>query len=220
MEPLKATLVIDYQNIHLTGAQLFHPEKPLHEHVIHPLHFANRLIYKRNTLQKAGMAPAILNKVLAFRGLPSADHDELGYRSNLAQKSAWEKDDRVEVTHRPLKYQYERTVDGRRATDSNGQPIIKRKTEKGIDVLCALAVVREARNPENNLVILASHDTDLQPCLDEALSLHMSKIETVSWFEPRNYSCKEIRPTSPNRIWNTRLDFNDFEACRDQDTYP
>jgi hypothetical protein len=37
---------------------------------------------------------------------------------------------------------------------------------KGVDVLVALALVREAADPNVGLVILASHDTDLAPALD------------------------------------------------------
>ena len=35
------------------------------------------------------------------------------------------------------------------------------KREKGVDVLCALAAVREAQDPDTDLVILASSDSDL-----------------------------------------------------------
>jgi hypothetical protein len=49
-----------------------------------------------------------------------------------------------EVTLRPLKYRYERTEDGRKATDTTGRPIIVERLEKGVDVLCALALILEA----------------------------------------------------------------------------
>ena len=40
MSDLRAVLVIDYQNVHLTGAGLFEPHQPPHEHLVHPLHYA------------------------------------------------------------------------------------------------------------------------------------------------------------------------------------
>jgi uncharacterized protein (UPF0548 family) len=55
--------------------------------------------------------------------------------------------------------------------------------EEGVDVLCALALIREASDPNIDLVILASQDTDLEAALDEALSLGTAKAETASWYD-------------------------------------
>lgn len=44
MLSLRAAVVIDYQNVHLVGAQLFHPFARPHEHLVHPLGYAQRLI--------------------------------------------------------------------------------------------------------------------------------------------------------------------------------
>ncbi|MGF1661652.1 MAG: hypothetical protein ACFCVG_04150 [Kineosporiaceae bacterium] len=94
------------------------------------------------------------------------------------------------------------------------------KREKGIDVLCALAVVREAQRQETDLVMLASTDSDLEPALDEALNLACAKIETCSWYEPdQRHRCKELRPALPRRIWNTRLHEADFHRCADPTDY-
>ncbi|NMH98748.1 NYN domain-containing protein [Pseudonocardia sp. K10HN5] len=57
--------------------------------------------------------------------------------------------------------------------------------EKGVDVRCALTFVREARQPDIDLVILASHDSDLDPALDEAAALGMAKVETFCWVDPQ-----------------------------------
>jgi len=98
---------------------------------------------------------------------------------------------------------------------------IGKPREKGIDVLVALAVIREARDPDIDLVILCSQDTDLEPSLDEALTLASAKIETSSWFDPKSpQSSHEIRPAGGVRIWNTRLGAMDFAACRDSKAYP
>jgi len=94
------------------------------------------------------------------------------------------RDPRVTVHHRPLKYTYERDSDGRPLRDGNGRKIATGKSEMGIDVLCALAVVREARRPDLDLVILASQDSDLEPALDEALNLRSAKIETLRLVRP------------------------------------
>lgn len=89
--------------------------------------------------------------------------------------------------------------------------------EKGIDVLCALAVVREARRTDVDLVILASHDTDLVPALDEAIEMKAAQIETFSWFAPP-LGRGQLRPTV-RPIWNTRLGITEFVNCRDTADY-
>jgi hypothetical protein len=81
----------------------------------------------------------------------------------------------------------------------------------------ALAVMREARSPDVNLVILASTDTDLAPVLDEAYALREAKIETVSWWSPERRNQQLRADRSP--IWNTRLNAADFVAARDLTVY-
>ena len=107
---LRTSIVIDYQNLHLTGHGLFDSTRimPKHETLVDPLMFARQLLDARNGLQRPGHPPAALSRLLIFRGLPSDDHDPDGYARNQAQKSAWERDPRVRVTLRPLKYRYQR----------------------------------------------------------------------------------------------------------------
>ncbi|ASR34272.1 hypothetical protein BAY61_03875 [Prauserella marina] len=219
--PLRASVIIDYQNLHLTGHGLFDSTRfgPAHEALVDPLHFANQLIQTRNQRQRDGMDHAELRKVLVYRGLPSAKHDQKAYARNQAQKAHWERDPRVAVHLRPLKYDYERDENGKKVVGSNGDYIVKSRSEKGVDVLCALALFREALNPAVDVVILASQDTDLEPALDEALALGTAKVETCSWWNPaRRYKSPEIRP-STKRIWNTRLGQSEFSRCWDTTDY-
>jgi len=46
---LQTVIVIDYQNVHLTGHELFSKSQGLakHEDLVHPLHFANQLLLSR-----------------------------------------------------------------------------------------------------------------------------------------------------------------------------
>lgn len=121
---------------------------------------------------------------------------------NQTQKAQWERDRRVKVTLRPLRYDYLRDADGRVATDGAGRKTVTGKQEKGVDVLCALALVREAPTADTDLVILASQDTDLEPALDEALTLGSAKVETVTWSDPRRHA-RQLRPSGGRRLWNT-----------------
>lgn len=104
----------------------------------------------------------------------------------------------VTVNYRPLSY---RQRGGRWTAE-----------EKGIDVLCALAVVNAAQRVDIDLVVLASHDTDLEPVLDFTRSI--AKIETLGWL-----NAKRLRTSGPGRLWDTRLGMGDFDACVDTKTY-
>ncbi len=117
---MRTTIVIDYQNVHLTGHGLFDSTRPLpkHETLADPLLFANILLRVRNQSQRPNMQVAELRRVLVYRGQPSSEHDSKDYARSQAQKAQWERDSRVEVTLRPLKYEYVRDADGRPDTDA------------------------------------------------------------------------------------------------------
>lgn len=223
MPDLRASVVVDYQNVHLTAHELFPASKnlPRHESLIDPVHFGNQLIIARNRAQRPRMDHAVMSAVLVYRGQPSAEHDPKPYARNQAQKAHWERDPRVAVHYRPLKYRYERDRDGQLIYGPDGGKIVASKAEKGIDVLCALALVREARRPDVDLVILASHDSDLEPALDEALASHSAKVETFCWFDsgqPRRV--RQLRPGQGRTVWNTRLGETEFVNCWDRTDYP
>lgn len=213
---LEATIIIDYQNVHLIGLNLFKPLLEKNGHYLDPYLFATRLIDKRNSNQKEKELAAFASKILVFRGLPSPTYDSRSYSRNLNQATAWQSSNRVTVIHRPLKYIFQKDSNGKFELNRRDERIIKSKREKGIDVLCALALVREART--SGLVILASQDSDLVPALDEALSLNAARIETFSWYSKGNRRSLELRPDS-QRIWNTRLNENDFLECIDNRKY-
>ena len=211
MPDLRAVIVIDYQNVHLTGHGLFDATKygPPHECLIDPLLFAGQLLSTRNRLQRPGMPSAVLRRVLVYRGQPSPEHDPKPYARNQAQKAQWERDRRVAVTLRPLKYRYVRDDTGRPLIEGDGKKTVLGKDEKGVDVLCALAIVREALKPDVDLVILASQDTDLEPALDEAVELGQAKIETFCWFDSNQpHRSRQLRPGPGRSLWNTRMGEN------------
>lgn len=217
---LNASVVIDYQNLHLTGHGLFSEHQGKHEVLVHPGRYARKLIQVRNSAQRPGHPHAKLNRVLVYRGLPSANFDPDPYAWNQAQKSEWEKDSAVRVTHRPLKYRFHYTQDGSRATDEHGKYLIKEREEKGVDVLCALALVRESLLSDTDVVILASQDSDLSHALDEVLDYGQSRVETASWHKKGEFrKSKAITPTGKRRVWNTQMDEAAFLAVRDPRFY-
>lgn len=90
--------------------------------------------------------------------------------------------------------------------------------EKGIDVLCALALCRPARTGDYDVVVLASRDTDLAPALDEAASHKRAKIEPVKWYSP-NQSFTRGRIKTTVNLWMTSTEEADFGYSLDPNDY-
>ncbi len=220
---LQASIIVDYQNVHLTGHNAFDSTKPLrrHETLVDPLLFARQLLAARNASQQQGQPLAVLKRVFVYRGIPAPDHDPNGYARNLAQQSQWERDERVLVTLRPLKYEYQRDATGRHARDLDDKKfVIGPPREKGIDVLCALSAVREAQEPDVDLIILASSDSDLSPVIDEVRRLGTAKIETFTWWNSGLKRGFQVHPTDRSKpIWCTRMNENAFLSSHDSTRY-
>ncbi|MGV9336953.1 hypothetical protein [Nocardia sp. NPDC003726] len=202
----RAAIVIDYQNMHLTARGKFTPEgTPTHESLLHPLRLAEQILLARANAKGEGALPARVEKVHAFRGLPSNRYDSTGYRRSLAQRAEWTRDHRVDVTYRPLRYQ-----------DVHG---VRTPQEKGVDVLVALTFVELVATAQYDLVIMAAHDTDQEPALEMALKTDAAKagkvtVETAGWWQ-----CKRIQPSGVPRPWHTFLAVNHFRAARDLKDY-
>ena len=221
---LGTAVVLDYQNVHLTARDIFLPGQPEHLAIIHPMQYARAPISRRNAGQRAGYPRADLTRVLVYRGLPHADYDLAQHARCAEQADQWQRDG-AEVHLRDLKYRVQHGADGRPVLDINGKKVAQGPgREEGIDVLCALACVRLALEPDVDLVVLASRDTDLVPALDELYDMTqpgIARIETFSWDDvdapgPRFGS---LRPTHPRRIWNTNLDRRVFDAALDRNDY-
>ncbi|MFM6940662.1 MAG: NYN domain-containing protein [Candidatus Planktophila sp.] len=214
----KAVVVIDYQNLHLTAVDVFGTKNKAFDSLIDPLLYSEELLRERKSRQRMNSPEVALKSVVVCRGLPSNIHDPRKYARNLAQSSHWTRDPRVKVLHRPIKYTLEKNGwDERTKTHREGVEIIKRQ-EKGVDVLCALQLVKAALDPEVSHVILASQDTDLVPALDEVISLNTAFVETAAWYKPGDFRSLEIRPES-KRIWNTRMNQFNYEASIDRSPY-
>jgi uncharacterized LabA/DUF88 family protein len=201
----RTLVVIDYQNIHLTGhGQWCPPGEPAHLCLVHPLYFAQHVVQVRNAVKKLAVEKnggeldeLELIDVRVFRGLPSNRHDPKNYARSLRQQSEWTKDPRCQVTYRTLKYHQE---DGR---------LIAR--EKGVDVMVALALVIGAASKDYDTVVLACHDTDIEPALE--MSGRLNSIETAGWM-----GCKRLT-VSGQTFWHTALDQARFKASTDLNDY-
>lgn len=221
---LKTAVVIDYQNIQTRGGWLFarEPSSEQTGKFVNPVKFAETAINIRNSSRR-GAGTLELVKICVFRGLPNADADPEENRINQSQKSNWEKLSPVpiEISYRNLSYKWNpldrnrnRTLNSLNHPRFPGKPYSGRE-EKGIDVMCAISVLKQLQDPFVDAVILASIDSDLEPALEEGLQSRPKKIlETVSWYA-------QDRPGGRNRIgqnlglWNTRLESVHFHKVLD-----
>lgn len=216
--PRPTTGIIDYQNVHLVGVETFLPQGIAPHHgLINPAQFARTIIERRNhtLLDRApNEAPAELARVIAYRGLPSAEFDPDGNARNQRQKQHWEHDPLVTVVHRPLRYEVRDIAYSTSTTGASERTREGRKPrEKGIDVLCACAVIQHARHL-GGLVILASHDSDLEPAVDFARTSGGSKIEGIQWRGDNGRYGYRLRATQPG-FWVTGLIRDDFTRSLD-----
>lgn len=193
---LRMAVVIDYQNMHLTGANIFMPDQPLTESLLDPLQLATQIAKAKNATLPPEKHVEVSN-IHVFRGQPTAEHNPTGYRLTEEEKQQWETTSNgiVKVTLRPLKYTRINLPDG--TTKEIAQ-------EKGIDVLCALTLVRLAQSGNYDVVVLASRDTDLAPALDEANRHSQAKIEAVKWYDPtQKHTHGRIK--TETTVWTTNL---------------
>lgn len=222
----KVAVVIDYQNVQMTAHDVFQRSLPLHESLIDPLRFSRRLvavknddIERSNTKNGKNYPKCQLSRVEVYRGIPKPEADPEGYSRNQAQKAAWSKDAFLQnfsltVEYRPLKY-HRKAINGKIAIDTSFKP-----QEKGIDVLCALAVTRLARSGDFDIVILASRDTDLAPALDEAHSYGVCRVEAAKWYSPAYPHTRGRLPINKDwKLWTTSMFEEDFRECLDERSY-
>lgn len=199
----RVAVVIDYQNMHNSAWRTFMPDRPMHEALFDPFKFACQIVSVKNRSSGGDVHEFEVSRVEVFRGLPDPRRDGTGNSRNLRQAASWKAGHQgvVEVTHRPLKYYKDGKV-----------------SEKGIDVLCALMLVKLARSHMYDTVILASRDTDLAPALEYAYDEQVARVEAVKWFDPDVKDSRGIIRTS-HRIDTTDLWEAEFLACRDTEDY-
>lgn len=194
---------MDYENVLRTGHTTFGGGRPLRECTIDPFRYASQVARILNRGLEPGDSEYVeISRVEVYRGWPDARANPTGHRLNTLQRTAWLKGHHgvVDVTLRPLQ----------RSHVGEGW------NEKGVDVLCALALVRAARSPLYDVVALASRDSDLAPAVEEALRDHSegTRVEVIKWFDPQVPSTKGSLRTQP-RVNPIQLWASEYEASLD-----
>jgi hypothetical protein len=194
---VKLALLMDYQNVHLTAHDRFAPPgtSPAKTQ-IHPLRFAEQALAVRNARQRATVDLVVVH---VYRGVPSSRREPRLNAVAEGQRSQWTRDPRVVVWYRPLRYPSTWPAEPAR--------------EKGVDVKLAVDLIRLADSGAVDVVVVASHDTDLEPALDLARSHGRTRIETAGWA-----GAKRLRV--PGRsLWHTSLDPTGFANSIDPRRY-
>jgi hypothetical protein len=184
-----ATL-IDFQNTHLTGHNLYSSGLEPYRAVPNPARVAGLIAAKRTR-------PSVAAAVRVYRGRPDPNFQPLLAAANDAQASHWTHDDRVEVIRRQLNYR-----------DWPARP----PQEKGIDVAIAVDLMHLAFRRRYDALVLFSADTDLLPALESIVQLRLAHVEVACWA-----GSKPLRfaGNSAARLWCHRLSAADWQTVTD-----
>ncbi|MCK9895968.1 NYN domain-containing protein [Frankia sp. AgB32] len=192
----RVAVFIDYQNVHFSARSRFLPaDAPRHHGHVDPGRVAERIVAGRRFGGE-------LTSVRVYRGRPSPDHQQAAARASDRQAARWERDPRVTVVRRQLRYPKSWPVEPAQ--------------EKGIDVALAVDFVRLACENAYDVGILFSRDTDLVPALEAVRDLEsgLVHVEVASWT-----GASRIRFPDSQLPWCHYLGADDYEACRDDTDY-
>lgn len=180
----RVAVFVDYQNVYRAARDAFH------DHTTDPFWFGQVHPTALGALitRLGGDPDRQLHQVRMYRGLPSSEKQPKGYGAARRQTAAWEEQELVEVTSRPLRYPRDFPT--------------SKPEEKGIDVQIALDFVMMAVRGEYDVGVLMSGDTDLLPALEEVMGLDGPMAE-VAAFRPNIGSGRRLslRNTPLNCHW-------------------
>lgn len=132
--PMSATVVIDYQNVHLTGSGLFSgPDRHARDVLIDPVLYAQQVVAARNAVTDHSAGPATLSRVIVHRGLPALEHEPQSHHGNLLAAQGWSETAAahgVDLTlcHSPLTYRLIRTAPTEPAAPAPPAPSVSPET--------------------------------------------------------------------------------------------
>ncbi len=210
-ETASIAVIIDYQNVHLTAHEAFATKGDLRKYqtAINPILYAEEVVRQRNrligqrTLAGATNLPeqGHLDYIKVFRGEANAEQSPFFHKCNEEQKRRWETDPRVDVEYRDLYYRW---------NNETGDYVSR---EKGIDVLIALEAYRLTISGAYDIIIIASHDSDLIPVFEVAerdAHAGSGRLELACW------DINQRHRMEPAGAWTTILRKQSFVDVRDE----
>jgi len=198
--PDRVVVFLDYQNIYRGARDAFHAwDDPPQAGQIDPVRLAELLV-RRSPFDRE------LNEIRIYRGRPDSLKEPVGYGANLRQCSTWERDPRVTVITRTLRYPARWPAE--------------KAEEKGIDVALAVDAVAMAVRGEYEIALIMSTDTDLKPALEAIAALGgnpFPRCEVAAWSSPVGHSRRlSIRNA---RLWCHWLEEADYRQLADPTDY-
>ncbi len=198
--PDRVVVFLDYQNVYRGARDSFHQwDDPPQEGQIDPVPLSELLV-ARSPFDRE------LTEVRIYRGRPDSLRDPMGYGANLRQGVAWERDPRVTVITRTLRY-------------PPAWPAEKAQ-EKGIDVALAVDAVAMAVRGGYEVAIVMSTDTDLKPALEAIANLGgdpFPRCEVAAWSSPAGHSRR--LSIAGARLWCHWLEEDDYRQVADPTDY-
>ncbi len=161
---------LDYENALRTGRDMFKPGAQPWTCAPDPVRLSQRVMRKR-----PDDPPVELAQVNVYRGRPDPRKERQATSTSDRQKASWERDNRVNVTRRPLTY--------RQWPDH--PPV-----EKGIDVKLAVDLIHAVIQGTYDVLIIFSSDTDLVPAVELANEIG-AQVETSTWLGANLLPCKQ-----------------------------
>jgi hypothetical protein len=163
----------DWQNVYMHARRSFHSDlDPFVKGQVNPVDLAEELTSRGPT----GVERELVG-IRIYRGIPDQAYNEKGYAAARRQRAAWERDSRVVVTGRTLRYP---------PGYVHGQTLTDEVREKGIDVALALDFVTMAGDGVFDVGIMMSSDQDLLPALERVDQRRRTRgsgptVEVAAW---------------------------------------
>jgi uncharacterized LabA/DUF88 family protein len=165
--PENIAVFLDFQNVHLTGHDLYGGGIEPYRCVPDPARLADLIAARRKR-------PSTAAEIRVYRGRPDPNHQPVPAAANDAQASQWTRDRRVQVIRRQLNYR--------------NWPALPPQ-EKGIDVQVAVDLIHTAFTRQYDALVLFSSDTDLLPALETIVRHKLGHVEVACWsgFKPLRF---------------------------------
>lgn len=193
---------LDYQNVYKRARELFHDRYDPHwDGQIDPGRLAQHIVDRPSPFERQ------LKQVRVYRGIPIDSRDSKGYAAARRQHAEWQKNPKVEVFARPLRYP-QGWPDRHLAGEKPG--------EKGVDVALAVDFVAMAVRGDFDAGILFSVDTDMKPVLEFVSSVDVNaRPEVAAWRNPGQTDYDRRLSLGRNRPFCHWLDEIDYNIVRD-----
>ena len=160
----RVAVFFDYENVHRTAHYLYTAHgTPVYASAFNPIALAEKIVVKRSR-------PSTLANIRVYRGRPVPEHQPTPASAFDIQRNAWQRDARVTMRVRDLKYRF-----------NDQDPTVFQVQEKGIDVSLAIDLVEAAINSSYDAMIVFSCDTDLLPAIELVRKLKKVHIEIACW---------------------------------------